>query len=265
MQTWFVAGSSPCEWQELQSRAPDAKLTIVGVSAYDLNEYFLSDYRPEIIPLSQTIRDLIQSHSSWAFSKRVVSQYPMTSLRTLFPTLGRSAGVTGAVRDRFEKLVHPKAKVESEAGPTVPDWGRMVADPSRLETINNWSPDYLLRRLTKLKTACLGQHSYNGPKRLALQRLLQQGRRQGEVVVLVLPVSPAYQGEFLDTETMRRFEAALADHQRSIPGVHWLRLDKVPELNNNSVFWDVVHMNVYGKKIATEKFLQWMRANPAQP
>jgi hypothetical protein len=265
MQTWFVAGSSPCEWEELQSRAPDAKLTIVGISAYDLNEHFLSDYRAEIIPLSHTVRDLVQSRSSWAFSKRVVSQYPMTDLRKLFPTLGRSSGVMGAVRDRLEKLLRPGKKVESEAGPTVPDWGGLVVDPSRLETISDWAPDYLLRRLTKLRSACQGQHSFSGPKQLALQRLLKQARRQGEVVVLVLPVSPAYQKEFLDEDTVRRFEASLADHQRAAPGVRWLRVDQVPELNTNNVFWDVVHMNVHGKKIATQNILEWMRANPAQP
>lgn len=265
MQTWFVAGSSPCEWEVLQSRAPDAKLTIIGISAYDLNEYVLSDYLAEVVPLSQTLADLFQSRPSWAFSKRVLSQYPVTSLRILFPTLGRSSGVMGAVRDRFEKLVRPGVKVESEAGPKVPTWGGLVVDPSRLETINNWSPAKMQRQLVKMKSACQGQHSFNGPKRLALQRLLKQARRQGEVVVLVLPVSPAYQNEFFDEDTVRRFEASLAHHQRAVPGVRWFRVDHVPELNTNDVFWDVVHMNVHGKKIATQNILEWMRPNPAQP
>ena len=265
MQTWFVAGSSPAEWVELQSRAPDAKLTIIGISAYDMNEHFLCDYRPDVVPLSHTIRDLIQSHSSWAFGKRVVSQYPVTRLRALFPTLGRSAGVTGGIRDHFEKFVRPGTKVESEAGPTAADWGGVVVDPTRLERISNWSPAYMLRRLTKMKSACQGQHSYDGPKRIALQRMLEQARRQGEVVVLVLPVSPAYQAEFLDAETKRKFEETVAEHQRADPGVRWLRVDQIPELNTNDVFWDVVHMNVYGKKISTEHILAWMKANAARP
>lgn len=265
MQTWFVAGSSPSEWVELQPRAADAKMTIIGISAYDLNEHFLCDYRPEVVPLAHTVRDLIDSGSSWEFSKRVVSQYPLTAMRVLFPTVGRSAGVTGGVRDRFEKLVRPAAPVEKEAGPTVPDWGGLVVDPSRLETIKNWSPAYLLRRLTKLRTACQGQHAYDGPKRLALQRMLNQARRQGEVFVLVLPVSPAYQSEFLDAATRSKFEETVAAHQRAVPGVHWLRVDQVPELNTNDVFWDVVHMNVHGKKIATDHILRWMQANATAP
>lgn len=265
MQTWFVAGSSPCEWVELQSRAADAKLTIIGISAYDLNEHFLCDYRPEIVPLTQTIQDLVKSESSWAFGKRVVSQYPLTRLRLLFPTLGRSAGVTGGIRDHFERYFRPGAKVETEAGPTAAAWSSTETDPTRLEKISNWSPAYMLRRLSKLRSACQGLHSYDGPKRLALQKMLAQGRRQGEVVVLVLPVSPAYQREFLDAETRWKFEETIADHQRAVPGVRWLRVDQVPELNTNDVFWDAVHMNTYGKKISTDHILAWMKAKPAQP
>ena len=141
----------------------------------------------------------------------------------------------------------------------------MVVDPSRLEKISDWTPAYLLRRLAKLRSACQGQHSYYGPKQLALRRMLEQACRQGRTVVLVLPVSPAYQTEFLDAETRRQFETAVADLQRTVPGAHWLRLDRLPALNSNDLFWDVVHMNVYGKKIATENTLHWMREISAQP
>jgi hypothetical protein len=265
MQTWFVAGSSPCEWAELQSRAPDAQMTIIGISAYDMNEHFLSDYRPNVVPLSQTISDLVHSQSSWAFGKRVISQYPLTSLRILFPSVGRSGGVMGGVRDRFEKIFRPGVKVEAEAGPTVPDWGGMVVDPSRLEKISDWSDAYLLRRLSKLKSACQGRHSYDGPKMLALQRMLKQANRQGRTIVLVLPVSPAYQAEFLDALTVAHFEAALAELRNAFPEVIWQRIDQVPALNSNEVFWDVVHMNVHGKKIATANFLSRMQEHTEQP
>ncbi len=265
MQTWFVAGSSPAEWVELQSRASDAKLTIIGVSAYDLNEHFLCDYRPDVVPLAHTVSDLYQSGASWAFGKRVVSQYPLVRLRVLFPTVGRSAGVTGGIRDFFEKLIRPGKKVESEAGPTAAAWDAVQVDPTRLERISDWTPAYMLRRLTKIRTACQGLHDYNGPKHLALQRMLEQGRRQGEVVVLVLPVSPAYQAAFLDADTRRKFEESLAEQQRAVPGVRWLRVDQLAALNTNEVFWDTVHMNVYGKKIATDHILRWMQANATAP
>jgi len=58
---WAVAGSSPVEWERFQGRASVDKLTILVVSAYDLNEYFLCDFRAQVVPLGQTISDLWQS------------------------------------------------------------------------------------------------------------------------------------------------------------------------------------------------------------
>ena len=58
METWFVAGSSPSEWEPFQSRAGAAKLTLIGVSAYDLNEEFLCDFRSQVVELPQAAKDL---------------------------------------------------------------------------------------------------------------------------------------------------------------------------------------------------------------
>lgn len=73
IENWFVAGSSPSEWEVLQHQAPNVRLTFIAISAYDLNEDFPCDYRANVVPLHQTINDLRQSHADWQFSKRILS------------------------------------------------------------------------------------------------------------------------------------------------------------------------------------------------
>ena len=255
METWFVAGGSPSEWVKFQPRAPKANLTLIGISAYDLNEHYFCDVQANIVPLSDAIGNLIKSKSDWEFSKRVISQYPQRYLRILFPTIGRSGGVMGGVKEQMLKLIRPDDEVDLDAGPRVPTWGEAEVDPSTLEKISDWSPGYRLRRITKLKEACQGRHSYEGLKNLALGRLLNQARQQGRVIVIVLPVSETYSREFLDRETLRRFEDCLAKFQLERDEEIWVRLDRVSQLHSDDLYWDPVHLNVFGKKIATELLL----------
>jgi Mg2+ and Co2+ transporter CorA len=127
------------------------------------------------------------------------------------------------------------------------------------EKISNWSSGRMLRRLASLRSACQGIHTFNGPKRLALMRMLRQAQEQGLAVAVVLPVSPAYAQEFLNPEVKREFEEVLADLQRSVPQAHWIRLDQLNELNSNEYFWDLVHINSYGQRIATEFFIKQLK------
>jgi hypothetical protein len=256
METWFVAGSSPYEWEPFQNRAPNAQVSFIGVSAYDLNEEYLCDFRSQIVPLRRAVSDLVKTRASWEFSKRVLSQYPLKYIRILFPTAGRSQGVMGGLKEEVGKHLRGWAPADSEMGPTAPTFDNGVVDPRKKEKISAWQQGRLLQRLAKMKTACFGRHSFEGPKKLALLRILNQAQQQGRVFVVVLPVSPAYQKEFLTRETARAFETSLASLQKAVPQVTWVRLDQVPELNSDDNFWDVVHMNVFGQQIATDAFLR---------
>jgi len=255
METWFVAGSSPPEWEPFQCRARDARLTLFAISAYDLNENYLCDFRSQVVSFPQTIRDLAESRASWPVAKRVLSQYPLKCVRMLFPTAGRSQGVMGGFKEKLRNLLRPWLRIESEVGPAVPQMDGDEVTPDRLQRVSDSSPNTLLRQLTKMRTACHGKHSYAGLKRLALTRMLELAQRQGKAIVVVLPVSPAYQKELLDQETKRQFEASLAAHQQAAPEILWVRLDQVPELNSDTNFSDVVHMNVFGQGIATDALL----------
>ena len=254
METWFVAGSSPSEWEPFQSRAGAAKLTLIGISAYDLNEEFLCDFRSQVVSLPQAVKDLTAIQASWPLTKRVISQYPLKYVRFLFPTAGRSAGVMGGLKEQMGKVLKPWMKVESEAGPKVPTLGAGEVASEELERISDWSAGTMLRWVTKMRSACHGKHSYDGLKKLAFLRMLQKAEQQGRVIVVVLPVSPAYSRGFMTGQVPEEFERALADAGKSAPKVQWVRLDQVPALNSNENFWDLVHMNTYGRQAATDAF-----------
>ena len=259
IEGWGVAGSSPSEWEQFQYLATQAKLTILVVSAYDLNEHFLSDFRADIVPLRQTITDLWQIQADWSYGKRLLSQYFLSCLRMTFPTAGRSDGVMVGVREKVNKMAYSGFSLESEAGPTLSLNNSPTTQDYKKESITDWPPGKMLRRLTALRTGSQGKHEFNGPKKLALLRMLRQAQEQGRALVVVLPVSPAYEKEFLIPEVRRKFEGALTDIQNNMPEVHWVRIDQVKELNSNEYFWDLVHMNSNGQTLATEAFLREIR------
>ena len=89
--------------------------------------------------------------------------------------------------------------------------------------------------------------------------MLRYAATKGRAFVILLPVSDTFAAEFMPPERVRELEDALAELQRNVPQVHWLRLDQVPRLGSDDNFCDLVHMNYAGQKIATEKFLAWVR------
>jgi len=256
IETWGVAGSSPSEWENFQHLVTGAKLTILVIPPYDMNEYLLSDFRAQVVPVGQTIKDLLQSHVEWAFWKRVLSMYPQNYVRTLFPSVGRSFGVIGGVREKFEIYAKTFVSLETESSPRL-SFNQTVSSPEYKKVkISDWSPSKMIRRLVSMRSACQDIHAYNGPKKLAFFRMLQRAEEQSTAIVVVLPVSPAYSKEFITSEVRRDFERLVIEAQRNFPQVRWIRLDQLNELDSNEYFWDLVHMNVSGQKIATNVFLR---------
>ena len=258
IEGWGVAGSSPWEWETFQRRAHHTVLTFLVVSAYDLNEQFLCDFHADNVPALHTVADLWQSQADWHLTKRVLSQYPLRYVRTLFPSAGRSQGVLGGLREKLSKLLRDVATLESEAGPTLAMGKVSGVKQYKKEKITDWSPARMLRRLAGMRGASQGRQSFDGPKKMAFLRMLRHGQQVGSVVVVVLPVSPAYAREFLSPEVFRRFESTLSEAQGSDPQALWLRLDRLPHLDSDEFFWDLVHLNTYGQRIATEALLRHM-------
>ena len=263
IENWFVAGSSPSEWEALVGRSQGAKLTFIVVSPYDLNEDFLCDDRAGVVALGRSISDLAECRAGWQFSKRVLSQYPREYVRVLFPTVGRSDGVMTGLRDAFRKLAGRWISIESEAGPKIAIGEQAGEEETKTEKVAGWAKERLLRRTVLMRAACQGRHTFNGPKKLAFLRMLRWATQRGRAIVVVLPVSPFYAQEFLGPEVAERFESALTDVQRSAPGALWLRLDKIRELHSNDYFWDLVHMNCDGQRIATDALVTALRESSA--
>ncbi len=240
-----VPAASPCELELIYETVPNPDITVVGISVYDLNEYFLSDFRSEVVPLKAAIRDLGASGADWPFTKRVVSQYLLSWLRILFPTAGRSTGVMVGMRAKARGLLG-KARSGSETGPSL---NALSPAAARIE---DWPPGRMWRNLASTRASCQGRIGFGGPKRLALKRLLSRAVQRGRAVVVVLPVSPPYYNEFIDEDVSLLFENLLAELKRSTSEILWVRLDLVSELHSTRYYWDLVHLNVEGQAIATE-------------
>ena len=251
IETWPVPGSSPVEWEIQHAECRDTAVAIVVVSAYDLNEHWLCDFRADIVPFHRTLQDLWGCRADWQFCKRIVSQYPMMLVRKLFPTVGRSDGVMTGIRDELRRIAGRSNDVSMIEATKFE-----VTKPLEFkERVSEWPPSRVQRRLAALRTRCQGQHSFNGPKKMALERLLQQSGHQGEVLLVVLPVSPIYRKEFLNSSTDEELEKMLAEMQAHCPRARLLRLDRLPALANNDLFLDFVHLNYYGQQIATAALL----------
>jgi hypothetical protein len=255
IESWATAGSSPVEWEVLHSRSPEATCAFIVVSPYDLNEYILCDFRADIVPLGQTIRDLQKTALDWQQSKRILSQYPRLFIRKLFPTIGRSDGVMVGIRGKLEKLTGASFGTSAADAPKFGATGKSEVK----EKVSDWSEARSQRHLALMRVACQGKQSFNGPKKLELVRLLQRAEAQGQAVLVVMPVPPLYHREFLTAAVMRDFEEALTDVQRICPQVKVIRLDQLPSLNNNDLFSDTVHLNMYGQQIATDALVNRLK------
>jgi hypothetical protein len=258
IETWGVGGSSPDIWEEWQKLRPQSNVTIVGISVYDLNEMHLADARANVVPLSRTLGDLWSSHVDPALSHRILTQYPLKYLRLLLPSAGNADKVLVGLRTKIASLrgrqgggLAAHEGVSFQPPPPILDAGESTS------SVSEWSPDYLLRRLAALRAEDRGHHEFlNGPKNRALHRLLSHARKQGRVILLVLPVSRPYTQEFIDGNTDADFEQAISQGMAIVPEATLIRLDRVPDISDPANFADLVHMNSLGRRFATEAFLK---------
>lgn len=266
IKVWGIAGSSPFEWEQFQKKVPEVQATFIVVSAYDLDEAIICDFRADVVPIGHTIETLLANPTDAGYVKRSLSQYPLDWLRTLFPTLGRSKGVLGDLRIRVNKMLKPsRATAETAAGPTLAFGSAAVVDDYKLERISKWTESKTIGKLAAIRSAFQGSRSFDGVKQAALKRMLQYAHPRGRIVVIVLPVSPTYSREFMTPEIICQFEESLREVQHGVPEAQWLRLDQLPALASDDNFCDLVHINLFGQKIATEALQAWLKGTAPQP
>lgn len=249
--TRSVGSCSPCEFEWLALEVPEATQTIMGVSLFDLNENNLSDSRPVIVPFAQTIRDVRASHTEWTSAKRVVWSYPLPWIQHVLPLAGRSNAVMVNVRDKIRTLRKQPESTETESKLTF----NTDEDSIRPEKLSDWDRGRIDRNLAQLSAAGLERGRYDGPKSLALARVLERTARQEPAIVIVLPVSPPYRAKFAGATTSEHFEQALGRIRAANPNLYLIRLDQDPALQHAEVFWDLVHLNDEGRRIATRRLI----------
>ena len=259
IESWGVAASTPSEWEVFQNLAKNTNLMIIGVDVYDLNEYHLCEGRANVVPLTQTIWDLWQSGTGRQFSKRLLSQYPLSYLQKLFPTAGNSEAVLVGLRRLLPERLRSSSAAEERANSLVLPRESVMNFGGINAKVSDWTPSRALWRLAQMRSETGGKHAFNGVKKLAFERMLLRAQKQGSVIVVVLPVSPLYAREFLTPEAVHDFESLLDEAQRIDPQARFVRLDKLSALNSDECFGDLVHLNGAGKRIATDAFLSWLR------
>ncbi len=259
IENWGMAASTPSEWEMSQSLANNTNLMIIGVDVYDLNEYHVCEGRANVVPLGQTILDLWHSSTDWQFSKRLLSQYPLSYLQRLFPTAGQSEAVLVGLRRQLPQRLRSSSAAEERANSLVLPSEPVMNFGTIDAKVSDWTPSRTLWRLAQMRSENQGKHAFNGVKSLAFERMLLRAQKHGSVMVVVLPVSPTYAREFLTPDVVHDFEKALDKAKRIDPQAQFVRLDKLPALNSDDNFGDLVHLNGAGKRIATDAFLSWLR------
>jgi hypothetical protein len=251
VRRYDIPGASPCEMEVGQELITNVTVSVMVISAFDMDEGYFSNFRCALAPLGQTVQDLKESQSSWAFTKRTLSHYPEYWLQKVFPTAGSAMGVFVGLRAQW-RAWSKSGGASDKAVLNGSDAG-LPAD-----RISTWNEGRLLRNAATLNAAAQGVHFYGGPKYQSLLRMLNKARARGQVYAVVMPVSPEYRRLFGE-KIMRAFEDSMAGLERDCPGTKFVRLDRAKVLNDDSYFWDLVHLNVYGRPIATRELEQRLR------
>ena len=245
--TRSVGGASPCELEPLALEVPEAARLILGISIFDLNESNLSDSRPSLVPFGQTFSDLRASGADWAFKKRVLWSYPLPWLQQPFPVAGRSDAVMVNLREKARTLRRSQPAADAETRL----FFKTDEDTIRPEKLSDWDAGRVARNVSQLTGAGFAGGRFDGPKSLALARILRRAANREPTLVLVFPVSPPYRRAFASESSVARFEEALERAQTADPRLRLIRLDREPAMQSAEVFWDLVHLNDDGRRIAT--------------
>jgi hypothetical protein len=265
IQCWAIGGSSPEVWEASQPLATNANIMIVGFSVYDLNEEHLCDSRANVVPLRQSILNLWRLKAELPFCRRILSQYPLAWLRTLFPTAGKSDPVLVGLRRKLKELVGSSAPPEERANAMVLPSQPTLDFGGSTERLSDWPADKALRRLNLIRTEIHGTHRFNGLQQMALNRMLDYASKRGRVIVVVMPVAPSYANEFLTPDVERKLEQALGRAKLVAPQAEFVRLDQVPMLKSNTYYSDFIHLNGAGRTIATDVFLREISQHSREP
>lgn len=261
IECWASLGSTPSEWERAPLPSEGVNRIFIFLSAHDLNENILSDFRADYVPLQQTIQDLLKIKADKVYTKKVLEQYPMKFVHFFFPLFGKAEGVMTGIRDELKKILNKKNKLIASDEPKQ----NIMAGTSREERLSDWEPGRLMRRILLMRTAANGKTTFNGLKKLAIHRLINKIYNYNKITLIVSPVSPCYQKEFIPDSVGVQFNGEIEKLKSLFPRMEIIRLDLLPSLKNNAMFSDLVHANTFGEKIGTNYLLTQIENYRSQP
>jgi hypothetical protein len=265
IETWGIGGSAPDIWEVWQQQTPLSNTMVIGISLYDINEMHLADERATVVPLSQTLDDLWESNADPILWHRILTQYATRYVRFLFPTAGDADKVLVGVRSKIAERLGRQASLAHEGVVFEPAPPLLDAGQSTTR-LSDWSSARLVRRIAVLRSENRGRSEFfNGPKHRAFHRMLLRARRQGRVIIVVLPVSRAYTEAFLNEYDLAAFERAIDEARAIAPEATIVRLDRLRGISDARYFSDLVHMNSLGRPAATQAFLDDVTKKELQP
>ena len=217
---------SPAEFEFLLNDSANNSSLIIFTSIFEMSEGMISPSRTSLVPFLQSVQDTWDVVLGWEQTKTLLWKYPLDSLQEVFPTLGRSWEVQVLARDKIRALLGRSSAPASDDGP-------IDLNPTSNEiqsSLLDWD---------------------------ALDRILTRSRQSGTFnIVVILPVSPTFISRNVDREAVNAFDLALIKLQERHPDALIIRLDNEGSLQNNDLFWDLVHMNARGQASTTALLLE---------
>ena len=245
---------SPAEFEFLLSDSANNSSLIIFTSIFEMSEGMISPSRTSLVPFLQSVQDTWDMVLGWEQTKTLLWKYPLDSLQEVFPTLGRSWEVQVLARDKIRALLGRSSAPASDDGP-------IDLNPTSNEiqsSLLDWDAGRLERNVAQMQQMNVSLHSnFTGPKSRALERILTRSRQSGTFnFVVILPVSPTFINRNLDREAVNAFDLALIKLQERHPDALIIRLDNEGSLQNDDLFWDLVHMNARGQASTTALLLE---------
>lgn len=261
--TFGVPAASPAEIEAAWVSPPAVAVTVVGISLFDMNESSVSDFRAEVVPLTRTLADLRATRTPMSLTKRVLSQYPLKAVRVLFPTAGRSIAVMVGLRGKLRAVL--RGGRAGGGNPGGDEAMNAVQGEARKDRLSDWPEDQRLRNVAIMRDRFAGTVLFGGVKQLALERLVAGIERRDQVLLVVLPLSPTFGEAFITPAAQAAFEGQLRALQQRHPGTSVLRLDQDSRFARNDFYFDLAHLNAYGREVATEAVAGRLRTGGLRP
>jgi hypothetical protein len=253
---------SPAEFEFLLNNSAYNSSLIIFTSIFEMSEGMISPSRTSLVPFLQSVQDTWDMVLGWEQTKTLLWKYPLDSLQKTFPTLGRSWEVQVLARDKIRPLLGRSNTPASDDGP-------IDLNPSSnniQSSLLDWDAGRLERNVAQMQQVNVSLHSnFTGPKSRALDRILTRSRQSETFdIVVILPVSPTFISRNFNREAVKAFDLALLKLQHRHPDALIIRLDNEESLQNNDLFWDLVHMNARGQASTTALLLERLNTTTLQ-